>query len=59
MSSLARTFKGTLTYLSPERIEGEKYSHAGDIWSLGIIIIEMMTGIFPFKETVEIFLMLE
>lgn len=50
-SALARTFKGTLTYLSPERIEGQKYSYSGDIWSLGIIAIEMATGVFPFKET--------
>jgi mitogen-activated protein kinase kinase len=35
--------------MSPERIEGgEGYSFAGDIWSLGIIIIELMTGSYPF-----------
>ena len=26
----ARTFVGTLTYMSPERMEGQKYSYAGD-----------------------------
>jgi serine/threonine protein kinase len=44
--------------LSPERIQGETYSFAGDIWSLGIIVLEMATGVFPFKETTDIFLML-
>lgn len=47
----ARTFVGTLTYMSPERMEGENYSYAGDIWSLGIMLIELVTGKFPYKET--------
>ena len=33
--------------MSPERMEGEKYSAKGDIWSLGLVIVEMMTGKFP------------
>jgi serine/threonine protein kinase len=37
--------------MSPERMKGEKYSYAGDIWSLGIMLIETVTGKFPFKET--------
>jgi len=36
--------------MSPERLEGEKYTYAGDIWSLGLIIIEMLTGHFPYSE---------
>ena len=32
--------------MSPERMEGEKYSAKGDIWSLGLVIVEMMTGVF-------------
>lgn len=47
----SRTQVGTLTYMSPERMEGGKYyGYAGDVWSLGIMLIEMATGQFPFKE---------
>ena len=55
----AKTFVGTLTYMSPERMEGEKYTYAGDIWSLGIVIVELITGKFPFKETKGFLEMLE
>ena len=48
---LADSFVGTITYMSPERLEGEKYSFEGDIWSLGIVIVEMMTGKYPYKNT--------
>jgi len=30
--------------MSPERMEGETYSYAGDIWSVGIMLIETITG---------------
>ena len=36
--------------MSPERMEGMSYTFAGDIWSLGIMIIETITGVFPYKE---------
>ena len=58
-SGLARTFVGTMTYMSPERMEGENYSFTGDIWSLGIIIVEMMSGVYPYPETKGFLEMLE
>jgi len=48
-----------MNYMSPERREGEKYSFEGDIWSLGIIMIELVTGSYPFKETKGFLEMLE
>eukprot|EP00296_Roombia_truncata_P000183 JP435848.1.p1 GENE.JP435848.1~~JP435848.1.p1 ORF type:complete len:357 (+),score=85.93 JP435848.1:132-1202(+) len=42
------TWVGTVTYMSPERITGKSYSFDSDIWSLGLMLIEMATGIFPY-----------
>jgi len=51
--ALAHTFIGTTIYMSPERMEGEQYSYAGDIWSLGVILLEMLLGKYPFPEAVQ------
>ena len=47
INSIANTFVGTSTYMSPERIQGNVYSTKGDVWSLGLVIIELVTGEFP------------
>ena len=44
----ANTIVGTPYYLSPEIINGEPYSFASDIWSLGVILYEMCTLSPPF-----------
>jgi serine/threonine protein kinase len=45
---LTGTFVGTMTYMSPERINCKPYTYASDIWSLGIIMYEMAVGTLPF-----------
>jgi serine/threonine protein kinase len=45
---LCKTFVGTMYYMSPERMDGEKYSYPGDIWALGIILIELAIGEYPY-----------
>lgn len=37
--------------MSPERLEGSMYSFPSDIWGLGIIIFEMVTGQNPYPPT--------
>ncbi|KAJ9100018.1 hypothetical protein QFC19_005836 [Naganishia cerealis] len=49
INSIANTFVGTSTYMSPERIQGGNYSVKSDVWSLGISLIELALGRFPFS----------
>ena len=43
------TFCGTAEYMSPEMVNKKEYSKDIDIWSLGILLYEMIHGHSPFK----------
>lgn len=50
INSIADTFVGTSTYMSPERIQGAQYTVKSDVWSLGVSLIELALGRFPFSD---------
>lgn len=42
--AMADTFVGTSTYMSPERIQGLTYGVKSDVWSMGLMLIELASG---------------
>eukprot|EP00760_Papus_ankaliazontas_P003390 PhM_4_TR11597/c0_g1_i1/m.58165/K08857/NEK1_4_5; NIMA (never in mitosis gene a)-related kinase 1/4/5 len=44
----ARTFIGTPQYMSPEVCTEERYGHKSDVWSVGVLFYEIITGRLPF-----------
>lgn len=49
--SMRTTICGTMDYLPPEMINGQKHDASVDLWSLGVLCYEMLVGRAPFNTT--------
>ncbi|GAB1605077.1 dual specificity mitogen-activated protein kinase kinase 1-like isoform X1 [Argonauta hians] len=47
IDSMANSFVGTRSYMSPERLQGTQYTVQSDIWSVGLSLVEMAIGRYP------------
>ena len=45
----AAGIEGTLPYMAPEAIRGEPQDERSDLWSLGVMLHELLTGTLPFQ----------
>lgn len=48
VDSMTDTVCGTPLVMAPEVLNGKRYNHKADVWSLGVVFFEMLVGFTPF-----------
>lgn len=48
-NSKRNTFCGTIDYIAPEMIENKSHNYSLDLWSLGVLLYELLHGEAPFN----------
>ena len=55
---MCSTFVGSTCYMGPERLSGRPYSYAADVWSFGLIMLELALGKYPYGQSSSYFKLL-
>lgn len=50
VDSMSSSMKGSFPYMSPERLDGQDYNASSDIWSVGVLMMELYEQRYPFRE---------
>lgn len=56
-TDMAESKLGSPLFMAPELLKGHKYDSKVDVWSLGIMFYEMLTGFTPFTGIIESFML--
>jgi serine/threonine-protein kinase ULK/ATG1 len=47
---LTKTMIGSPIYMAPEALKGDLYNTGADIWSIGVILFELIYGFCPYED---------